>query len=124
MEDKVSKYRTHFLFIQEGKNGEDSLDNINRRANGQALGIFGFLEFLYSQKYFIKNTVYEERNILIQGNVSEIVAIQKEHVSNGEKLKVSLSFLYSNTDSLITVSDVILFCITSNDDKDENRNKR
>lgn len=113
-----------FSFIQEGKNGEDSMDNINRGANGQAAGMYGFLEFVYSRKDIITNMVYEERNKLIQGNVSEIVAIQKEHVSNGEKLKVSLSSLYSNTDSLITVSDVMLFSITSNDDKDENRYKR
>jgi hypothetical protein len=94
-----------FSFIQEGKNGEDSLDNINRRANGQALGMFGFLEFVYSQKDFIKSMIYEERDKLIHGNVPEKVAIQMEHVSNGEKLIVLLRSVYTNTDSLITVTD-------------------
>jgi hypothetical protein len=94
-----------FSFIQEGKNGKDSIDNIQRRAEGQAAGMFGFLEFVFSRKDIIINMVYEERNKLIQSNVSEIVAIQKEHVSNGEKLKVSLRSLYSSTDSLITVTD-------------------
>ena len=94
-----------FSFIQEGKNGEDSLDNINRRANGQALGMFGFIEFVYLQKDFIKSLIYEERDKLIQGNVSEKVAIQMEHVSNGEKLIVPLRSIYTNTDSLITVTD-------------------
>jgi len=94
-----------FSFIQEGKNGEDSLDNINRRANGQALGMFGFLEFVYSQKDIIKNMVREERNKLIQGNIPEKVAIQMEHVSNGEKLIVPLRSMYSDSDSLIAVTD-------------------
>jgi hypothetical protein len=94
-----------FSFIQEGKNGEDSLDNINRRANGQALGMFGFLEFVYSHKDFIKGMIYEERDKLIQGNVLEKVAIQMGHVSNGEKLIVPLRSVYTNTDSLITVTD-------------------
>jgi hypothetical protein len=94
-----------FSFIQEGKNGEDSLDNINRRANGQALGMFGFLEFVYSQKDIIKDMVREERNKLIQGNVPEKVAIQMEHVSNGEKLIIPLRSMYSDSDSLIQVTD-------------------
>jgi len=94
-----------FSFIQEGKNGEDSLDNINRRANGQALGMFGFIEFVYLQKDFIKSMIYEERDKLIDGNVPEKVAIQMEHVSNGEKLIVPLRSIYTNTDSLITVTD-------------------
>jgi hypothetical protein len=94
-----------FSFIQEGKNGEDSLDNINRRANGQALGMFGFLEFVYSHKDFIRGMIYEERDKLIQGYVSEKVAIQMEHVNNGEKLIVPLRSVYTSTDSLITVTD-------------------
>jgi hypothetical protein len=94
-----------FSFIQEGKNGEDSLDNINRRANGQALGMFGFLEFVYSQKDIIKYMVREERNKLILGNVPEKVAIQMEHVSNGEKLIVPLRSMNSDSDSLIAVVD-------------------
>ena len=92
-------------FIQEGKNGEDSLDNINRRVNGQTLGMFGFLEFVYSQKDIIKDMVREERNKLIQSNVPEKVAIQMEHVSNGEKLIVPLRSMYSDSDSLIAVTD-------------------
>ena len=94
-----------FSFIQEGKNGEDSLDNINTRANGQALGMFGFLEFVYSQMDIIKNMIREERNKLIRGNVPEKVSIQMEHLSNGEKLIVPLRSMYSDSDSLIAVTD-------------------
>ena len=68
--------------------------------------MFGFLEFVYSQKDFLKIiSIYEERDKLFLGNVPEKVAIQMEHVSNGEKLIVSLRSIYSNTDSLITVTD-------------------
>ncbi len=94
-----------FSFIQEGKNGEDSLDNINRRANGQALGMLGFLEFVYSHKEFIKNMVYEERNNLIQGNVSEKVAIQMDHVQTGDKLILTLYSIKTESDTNITVTD-------------------
>jgi hypothetical protein len=94
-----------FSFIQEGKNGEDSIDNIQRRANGQCRGMMGFLGFIYSNNDRIKALVKEERNKLILGEVNDSVAIQMEHVSNGEKLIVSLRSLFSNTDSLITVTD-------------------
>lgn len=94
-----------FSFIQEGKNGRDSIENINRRANGQALGMFGFLEFVYSQKDFIKNLIYEERDKLIQGNVPEKVAIQMEHVKTGDKLILALYSINTESDTNITVTD-------------------
>ncbi|MFI5237893.1 MAG: hypothetical protein ACHQLA_08145, partial [Ignavibacteriales bacterium] len=94
-----------FSFIQEGKNGKDSIDNIQRRAEGQATGMMGLLEFVYSNKDRIKSLVKGERSKLISGEVSDSVAIQMEHVSNGNKLIVSLRSMYTNTDSLITVTD-------------------
>lgn len=94
-----------FSFIQEGKNGKDSLDNINRRANGQALGMMGFLEFLSQNKNRIKSFVNTERSKLIFGDISDSVAIQMEHVGNGNKLTVPLRSIYTDTDSLITVTD-------------------
>ena len=94
-----------FSFIQEGKNGRDSIDNIQKRAEGQATGMMGFLEFVYSNKDRIKSLVKGERSKLISGEVSDSVAIQMEHVSNGEKLIVPLRSMYSDSDSLITVND-------------------
>ena len=94
-----------FSFIQEGKNGRDSIDNIQRRAEGQATGMMGFLEFVYSNKDEIKSLVIGERDKLISGEINDSVAIQMEHVRTGKKLIVSLRSIYSNTDSLITVSD-------------------
>jgi len=94
-----------FSFIQEGRNGRDSLDKIWRRTDGQAFGMFGFLEFVYSQKDIIKNMVHEERNKLIQGNLLEKVAIQMEHVKTGKNLDLSLFSLNTNSDTVIIVND-------------------
>jgi hypothetical protein len=94
-----------FSFIQEGKNGRDSIDNIQRRTKGQCRGMLGFLGFIYNNKDRIKTLIKEDRNNLMSGELSDSVAIQMEHVSNGEKLIVSLRSLFSNTDSLITVTD-------------------
>ncbi len=94
-----------FSFIQEGKNGIDSIENIQKRSEGQATGMLGFLEFVFSYKNKIKALVNEERSNLISGKVSDSVAIQMEHVSNDEKLIVPLRSIYTNTDSIITVTD-------------------
>ncbi|MCZ7613603.1 MAG: hypothetical protein M5T52_08715 [Ignavibacteriaceae bacterium] len=67
--------------------------------------MLGFLEFVFSYKNKIKALVNEERSNLISGKVSDSVAIQMEHVSNGEKLIVPLRSIYTNTDSIITVTD-------------------
>ncbi|HSP87864.1 MAG TPA: M14 family zinc carboxypeptidase [Ignavibacteriaceae bacterium] len=94
-----------FSFIQEGKNGKDSLDNIKKRAEGQATGMKGFLEFIYSNKDKIKSLVVEERNKLINGKADNKVALQMDHISNGEKLNLSLLSMKTNTDTIITVND-------------------
>lgn len=94
-----------FSFIQEGKNGKDSIDNIQRRAEGQYKGMLALLAFCSEHKNKIKTLVNEERSKLISSEVSDSVAIQMEHVSDGNKLIVSLRSIYTNTDSLITISD-------------------
>jgi len=94
-----------FSFIQEGKNGKDSIENIQKRAEGQFHGMLGFLGFVSMNKDRIKFMVIDERSKLISGEVSDSVAIQMEHVSNGEKIITPLRSLYSDSDSLITITD-------------------
>ena len=89
----------------EGKNGKDSIDNIRRRAEGQCYGMLALLGYCYENKDKIKSIVKEERGKLISIELDDSVAIQMEHVSNGDKLIVPLRSLYSNIDSLITVND-------------------
>jgi hypothetical protein len=94
-----------FSFIQEGRNGTDSLDNIYRRTVGQALGLSGFLEFVYSNKEEIKVLVNEEQQKLIYGKVSDNVAIQMDHIKTGEILDLTLFSLNTNSDTVIIVND-------------------
>ena len=95
-----------FSFIQEGMNGEDGfIDNIKHRAEGQMTGMFGFLEFAYNHKDEIKNLVQNEREKLINNNVSDKVGIQLDHVADGSKLELPLLSYYSNKDTVIIVND-------------------
>jgi hypothetical protein len=92
-------------FIQEGKNGRDSLDNIKNRSEGQAEGMLGFLKFIYTNADLIKHMVSDERDKLIKSSVGEKVAIQYDHFNQGEKLNLSLLSLFSDTDTTIIVND-------------------
>jgi hypothetical protein len=95
-----------FSFIQEGLNGKDVyVDNIKHRAEGQMTGMLGLLEFAYNHKDEIKDLVKTEREKLISNNVSDKVAIQLDHFSDGSKLELPLLSYYSNKDTLITVND-------------------
>lgn len=94
-----------FSFIMEGKNGRDSLEFIGRRADGQAVGMLGFLEFIYENKDTIKSLVKSEREKLFSETKGEEVAIQMEHINTGVKLNLSLLSLYSNSDTIIIASD-------------------
>ncbi len=95
-----------FSFIQEGLNGQDGfVDNIKHRAEGQMTGMCGLLEFAYNHKDEIKNLVNESRKNLINNSVSNKVAIQLDHFSDGSKLELPLLSYYTNKDTVITVSD-------------------
>ncbi|MFZ1520094.1 MAG: M14 family zinc carboxypeptidase [Ignavibacteriaceae bacterium] len=93
-------------FIQEGLNGKDVfIDNIKHRAEGQMTGMRGLLEFAYNHKDEIKSLVKTEREKLINNKVSDKVAIQLDHFSDGNKLELPFLSYYSNKDTVITVSD-------------------
>ena len=95
-----------FSFIQEGLNGKDVfLDNIKHRAEGQMTGMLGLLEFAYNHKDEIKSLVNDEREKLISNKVSNKVAIQLDHFSDGSKLELPLLSYYTNKDTVITVND-------------------
>jgi len=95
-----------FSFIQEGLNGKDVfIDNIKHRAEGQMTGMLGLLEFAFNHKDEIKSLVKTEREKLISNKVSDKVAIQLDHFSDGNKLELPLLSYYSNKDTIITVTD-------------------
>ncbi len=95
-----------FSFIQEGLNGKDVfIDNIKHRAEGQMTGMLGLLEFAYNHKDEIKSLVKSEREKLVSNKVSDKVAIQLDHFSDGSKLELPMLSYYSNKDTVITVND-------------------
>ncbi|MBK8883820.1 MAG: hypothetical protein IPN67_16015 [Bacteroidales bacterium] len=92
-------------FIQEGLNGTDRFaDNIKHRAESQMSGMRGLLEYTYRNSKKIKSLVARERAKLVQDH-SSIVAIQSEHVRNGEKLHLPLLSYSTGRDTLVIVSD-------------------
>jgi hypothetical protein len=94
-----------FSFIQEGKNGKDSLDNIKRRCKGQMTGMMGLLVYSYNHIDEIKNLITSERNKLVKNEVSHEVAIQLDHFSDGTMLELPLQSYYSDKDTVVTVHD-------------------
>lgn len=95
-----------FSFIQEGLNGENySTDNLEHRAKGQMTGMLGLLEFAYNHKDEIKNLVSAEREKLIANKISDKVAIQLDHFSDGGNLEMPIISYYSDKDTMVTVND-------------------
>lgn len=94
-----------FSFIQEGMNGEDALvDNIQNRARGQMTGMMALLEFVYQHKSQIKKTVISKRKKL-ERSTGKPVAIQMEHVANGENLNLPVYSYLTGKDSMVVVND-------------------
>jgi hypothetical protein len=91
-------------FIQEGKNGRDSIDNIEMRAKSQLVGILGYLEFAYKNADQMKKMVNSEREKIIDGS-PEKVAVQMIHVNDGSKLTTKLLSLATNNDTTITINN-------------------
>ncbi len=92
-------------FIQEGMNGEDNFaDNLGRRAKGQMTGMMALLEYIFQHKNELKKAVISDRKKL-EKSAGKPVAIQLEHVKNGDKLHLPVYAYRSGNDSVITVND-------------------
>ncbi|MBU1099634.1 MAG: hypothetical protein KKA84_04440 [Bacteroidetes bacterium] len=94
-----------FSLIMEGKNGVESIDGIARRAEGQCAGMKGLLQFVYENSEAIKKMVADERSKLINGESDDPVAIQMEHIANGDELSLTLLSTQTNKDTVVTVKD-------------------
>ena len=94
-----------FSLIQEGKNGKDSLDNIQHRAIGQCQGIIAYLSFLYDKADEIKNLVLNEREKLMHPNSKEEIVIRMEHVKGPIPVNVMLRSIKTETDTVFTIND-------------------
>lgn len=95
-----------FSFIQEGMNGrDDSIENLQRRAEGQMTGMRGLLEYVYTNKVKVKTLVSGERKKLASSASGQEISIQSVHAANGQSLKIPLFSYFSQKDSLVTVKD-------------------
>jgi hypothetical protein len=95
-----------FSFIQEGMNGsDDSIEGLQRRAEGQMTGMRGLLEYVYRNKDTVKSLVSGERKRLVSPDPDRLVCIQSEHVPNGKTLKMPLLSYHTGNDTLVIVKD-------------------
>jgi hypothetical protein len=94
-----------FSFIQEGKNGRDSLENMEHRAKGQMSGLVGFLKFVYDNSGKIKKMVSVERQKLINSIEYEKVVVRMEHVGDGKDEKMEMLSTSSGKDTIVTVKN-------------------
>jgi hypothetical protein len=95
-----------FSFIQEGMNGkDDSIENLQHRAEGQMTGMRGLLEYVYSNEAKIRTLVSGERKKLVSFDAGREISVQSVHSANGQSLNIPLFSYYSGKDSLVTVKD-------------------
>jgi len=94
-----------FSNIQEGKNGRDSLDNIEHRAIGQCEGMKAYLQFLYENADGIKLLVKTERDMLLNSIYEEEIVIRMEHVNGESPVLVNLRSIKTGNDTIFTVKD-------------------
>jgi hypothetical protein len=95
-----------FSFIQEGMNGQDNfVENITHRASGQKSGMIALLEFVYKNKREIKKAVKQGREKLLSPSNNERIAIQSEHISNGQALQLPLFSYFTESDTIVIVKD-------------------
>lgn len=93
-------------FIQEGLNGTDNyVANIRHRAEGQMTGMRAILEFVYLHKTEITKMIAVDRKTLISGKSNAKVSIQSAHVSDGEKLSLTLLSYSTGKDTVVIVKD-------------------
>jgi hypothetical protein len=94
-----------FSFIQEGKNGTDSLENMEHRAKGQMTGLIGFLNFVYDNSGKIKKLVETERQKLINSKEGEKIVVRMEHVGNGKDEKMDMVSTTTGKDTVVSVKN-------------------
>lgn len=95
-----------FSFIQEGMNGkDDSIENLQQRAESQMAGMRGLLEYIYGNKDRVKKLVADEREKLLQGEAGKAISIQSVHVADGRQLELPLFSCKSGKDTSVIVKD-------------------
>jgi hypothetical protein len=94
-----------FSFIQEGKNGRDSLDNIKYRAKGQMTALLGFLNFIYENSSHINKLVNTERQKLAESREGEKVIVRMEHIGDGKDERMKMLSTSTGKDTIVAVKN-------------------
>lgn len=89
-------------FILEGLNGRTSVENIERRTEGQIRAVLGFLEFVYNNKNEIRDVIRKSREDALK--LSK-VAIRLEHIKGDEQKFLSLLNLKTDTDTTLLIDN-------------------
>lgn len=90
-------------FIIEGKNGRDSIDNIQHRAIGQYNAMMSLLKFAYENAADIKSLVKDEREkINLTGYP---VIIRMEHYPDGSSFNLPVTNVENNIETEIEVTN-------------------
>lgn len=91
-----------FSFIQEGKNGRDSVDNLERRANSQMNGMAAFINFCAENSLKIQELL---KNAAIKYQENDSAVIRAEHIYSGEPVKLNMLSLSSGRDTVLSVEN-------------------
>jgi hypothetical protein len=87
-------------FIVEGKNGEDSIDNIKRRAESQLKTVHALNKYVLRNKDQIIQIVTNAKEKLQSNLADNEVAIRMEHVSDSTVLDYPLRSIYTGNDTV------------------------
>jgi hypothetical protein len=93
----------NFSFIVEGKYGQDSVDQLERRAKSQLRTARGLIRFMVDNHGKVKEVVSTGREKLKNARQGEKVAIRMHHVKGDKTLKYPLKSLRSGKDTTFHV---------------------
>ncbi len=93
-------------FIYEGINGRDGyLENLEQRTFGQYEALYAHINFLNDNAGIIKTMVDENRNMLINANIEEIISIRMDHFPGENPLILHLLTSTTNIDTIVVVEN-------------------
>ncbi len=96
-----------FSFILEGKNGIDSIHNIERRAKGQFTAAMALVEFVAANSKMMKKTIKNARTNLINSKYSDSVSIQMDHFKGTANLQTPMYSKSLKKDSVFVTEEFL-----------------
>lgn len=91
-------------FIAEGRNGRDSIENIERRAKGQFTVALALLQIVKENSSEILNIVDQSRKQLLV-NQNKAISVQMEHFRGDSALKMTLYKPETKSDTMLIIKE-------------------